>query len=100
VSLQFTSAEMSLRPIGELDLATVSEFRTALIRFARTRQRAVAVDLSELSIVDGTGLAAIIARERQPRDEERVLVLSHPSPMMKRALDVTGQSAFSFDEGV
>ena len=88
--MTFAYTETSLRPIGELDLATVSKFQAALIGFARRCQRVVALDLSELSFIDGTGLAAIIAFERQLRDEERVLVLSHPSPMMKRILDVTG----------
>ncbi|MCU1493443.1 MAG: anti-anti-sigma factor [Acidimicrobiaceae bacterium] len=90
LGLHFTSTETSLRPIGELDLATVGEFQAALLGFAGRRQRIVALDLSELSFVDATGLAAIIGFERQLREEERVLVLRHPSPTMKRVLDVTG----------
>jgi len=81
---------MSLRLIGEGDLATVSKFQAALFSFARRRQRVVALDLSDLSFIDATGLAAIIAFERQLRDEERTLMLSHPNPMMKRVLDATG----------
>jgi anti-anti-sigma factor len=86
----FTSTATSLHPIGELDLATVGEFQTALLDFAERRQHLVALDLSDLSFIDATGLAAIIAFERQLREQERVLVLRHPSPMMKRLLDVTG----------
>jgi anti-sigma B factor antagonist len=80
------------RPIGDLDLGTVTEFQAALLGFAGRGQRVVALDLSGLSFVDETGLAAIISFERQLRDEERVLVLRRPSPMMKRVLDVNGLS--------
>ena len=51
MALCFTSTEGSLRPIGELDLATVGEFRVAHLRFAKTSRRAVALDLSDLSFI-------------------------------------------------
>jgi anti-anti-sigma factor len=92
LGLHFTSTETSLCPIGELDLANVSEFQAALLGFAGrgAARRVVALDLSDLSFVDATGLVVIIVFERQLRDEERVLVLRHPRPMVKRVLDVTG----------
>jgi anti-anti-sigma factor len=88
--VDFESTEASLRPTGGLVLATVGEFEAALLDLAERKQRVVAIDLSNLSVIDASGLEAIVAFERQLRDEERVLVLRHPSPMIKRVLDVTG----------
>jgi anti-anti-sigma factor len=86
----FGSEATSFRPIGELDLATVGEFQTALLGFAEEGERIVALDLSALTFVDATGLAAIVALERQLRTQQRVLALRDPSPMMKWLLDATG----------
>ena len=88
--MHFESTETSLRPIGGLVRTTVAEFEAALSDLAEKKKRVVTIDLSNLSVIDASGLEAIVAFERQLRDEERVLVLRHPSPIIKRVLDVTG----------
>lgn len=90
LGLHFTFTQTSLRPIGELDLATVVEFQAAFLGLGARSQRIVAVDLCELSFIDSTGLAAIVAAERHLSEKERALVLRHPRPMIKRVLDGTG----------
>jgi hypothetical protein len=55
LDLHFTSTEASLRPIGELDLAIVSEFRAALLILPGRWRYVVPLDHSDPSFVDAAG---------------------------------------------
>jgi anti-sigma B factor antagonist len=89
-TLRVEVADSVVRAIGELDIASVEPFTTELHRIADRGQQVVVLDLAELSFVDATGIAAVIAFERQLREQERVLVLCNAQPVVRRVLDLTG----------
>jgi anti-sigma B factor antagonist len=72
---------------GELDVATVPLLREAL---AATAGTTVVVDLQELTFMDSSGISAFIhARKQLARDGHRLL-LTRPSPNVRRVLDIVG----------
>jgi anti-sigma B factor antagonist len=75
--------------VGEVDLTNAECLKSGLLA-AANGHRVVIADLERLSFIDASGLTALIAAERQLRDQERVLVLRNPKPIVKRTLDVTG----------
>jgi anti-anti-sigma factor len=79
---------LSLR--GELDLATTPILEESLEAAERDDERIVALDLSELSFVDASGLKAILnAHRRAIRRGERGLSLINPSSDIRRLLELT-----------
>jgi len=86
--LEFRDSVFAL--VGELDIASVDSFETQVATRLNDVASVVALDLSELSFVDATGLSSFVKLERQLRDGHRVLVLRNPRPNVQRALDVTG----------
>ncbi len=74
---------------GELDLATAPELRAALDAAEAGAARAIALDLSEVTFVDSTGIAVLVeytARSRSNGDRLRIL----SGPAVDRVLDVSG----------
>ena len=74
-----------LKLAGELDLATVSQLKEALLEFASTD--AVHLDLSELFFLDSAGLHAILALARSRLGDGSVVLLN-PSSAVMRVLEI------------
>lgn len=75
---------------GELDLATVPILMESLEASEREDESVVALDLTELSFLDASGLKAILnAHRRAIRRGERGLVLLNPSHDIRRLLELT-----------
>lgn len=75
--------EIRLRVSGELDLRTSDILLEALTSPA---DRRIALDLSELSFIDSTGLSVLIAARKQGA----IIVLRNPPPQMQKLLSITG----------
>jgi anti-anti-sigma factor len=67
-----------ITPVGELDLATVDEFRAALADGEHASTERLLVDLSQVRFIDSTGLAAVIAAHDRLRRQRRTLALVVP----------------------
>jgi anti-anti-sigma factor len=67
-----------IAPEGELDIATVGDFRAALWDAAREGAGAVVVDLSQVSFIDSTGLGAIVELHSRLRRSGRRLAVVAP----------------------
>ncbi|HEX3824232.1 MAG TPA: STAS domain-containing protein [Mycobacteriales bacterium] len=73
---------------GEIDLQVADELRDAGI--AAASNDGVAVDLSQVSFIDSSGLAALIEINNATQDAGRQLTLVKPSRTVRRILEITG----------
>jgi anti-anti-sigma factor len=72
---------------GELDASTCSGLSEHLIGPPGSL---IVVDLCDLSFMDSSGLGAIHAARRVALSHGGTLVVSRPSPMVSRVLEITG----------
>lgn len=68
---------------GELDLATAAGLGDWLLEISGSR---VVIDLSELTFMDSSGLAVMIAAKNQLRD---AVVFTRPHPNVRQVLEIT-----------
>jgi anti-sigma B factor antagonist len=73
---------------GEVDLATAPAVEQELLR-AEQADEQVALDLSNTSFMDSTGLQMIIAVDKRLRERGRRLVVVQGPPQIRRLLDLT-----------
>lgn len=74
-----------LKLSGELDLATVDALRTALSA-AWTEKGALVVDTTDVTFIDSTGLATLIAARQRMGDRLTLI----PGPPTRRLLEIAG----------
>lgn len=67
-----------IAPEGELDVASVGEFRAALSEAAGKGADRVVVDLSRLESIDSSGLGALVELDNRLRREYRRLAVVAP----------------------
>lgn len=77
-----------LRPIGELDAFTVTEFRTAIAAIASAGY--LIIDLSTVPFVDSAGLGALIGGIRRTRELGGHVGLVCSRPTLLRLFHNTG----------
>jgi anti-anti-sigma factor len=73
---------------GELDLYEVPKLNAALETVARAKR--IVVDLTGVTFVDSTALAALLRAHRRLASEDRELVLVAADPTIRKLFDVTG----------
>jgi anti-sigma B factor antagonist len=84
VSLKPASAEIFvvesvlIAPEGELDIASLGEFRAALSEAASKAADRLVVDLSRLESIDSSGLGALVELDNRLRRENRRLAVVAP----------------------
>ncbi|MFI2711082.1 anti-sigma factor antagonist [Micromonospora sp. NPDC018662] len=79
---------VELRPVGEIDIATVAAFRAAL--WAAPARPVVRVDLSGVRLLSAAGVRTLAAAHLRVRARGGELVLVDPEPVVARVLRVTG----------
>jgi len=77
-----------LRPIGELESATVPVFRQAVAGLEPART--VVVDLAAVPFLDSCGIGALIGAVRRVRELRGDMVLAAACPPVSRVLNLTG----------
>jgi anti-sigma B factor antagonist len=75
-----------VRASGELDLATAPVMRRALSEARALGPGELVVELSGVTFVDATGLAALLSAAQSVRADGGDLCLSSPSRMLRRML--------------
>jgi anti-anti-sigma factor len=73
---------------GEVDLVSSDQLRRVLHDAIETTP-SVTVDLSGLTFIDSSGLSALVSAHKRAREAGGVLTLRHPTPMLRRLLDIT-----------
>ncbi len=76
-----------VRMSGELDLASADRLASLLAELSETT---VVVDLAELTFIDSSGIAALVAAKDRLGSTGRELVLTRPQPNVDRVLEMTG----------
>ncbi|MCW6010900.1 STAS domain-containing protein [Micromonospora sp. CPCC 205371] len=76
---------------GEIDLATTPVLRERLLRVLRDqRPDLLDVDVAGVTFLDCTGLGALVAVRNAAIRAGRQMRVSHPQPIVRRVLEVTG----------
>jgi len=76
---------------GELDVTTVSAFRTVLVDTITRQQPArVVVDMLHVTFMDSTGIGALVVGYNTARELGADFVIHNPSPFVYRQLHITG----------
>ncbi|MEW6582880.1 MAG: STAS domain-containing protein [Actinomycetota bacterium] len=85
---------------GELDIYTVPTFRQDLERFDPAEVQVV-VDLSDVTLLDSSGLGALVSLLNRARGSSRSLGLVCPHRHLRRVFEITGlRRAFVFGDDI
>jgi anti-anti-sigma factor len=80
---------LTLRPTGELDIASAGKLDRAL-RQGRRRGDEVVLDLSGLEFIDSTGLRVVVRAVEAAVQEGWELRLRHGPPAVRRVFEIAG----------
>ena len=87
ITLTRASGRVTLTLVGELDLATTPRLEKYLTTVAATQQQLIVIDLRQLTFLDSTGVAALVAADRHARRDGRGLAIVKGPPQVQRVLD-------------
>jgi anti-anti-sigma factor len=73
---------------GDVDLVSSDHLRQVLDEALDISPELV-IDFAGLTFIDSSGLSALVDAHRKARDAGGVLVLRHPTTMLRRLLDIT-----------
>lgn len=83
---------------GELDIYTVASFRTDLEQLDPASTQLV-IDLSDVTLLDSSGLGALVSLLNRAREGEGQLGLICPHRRLRRVFEITGlRRAFVFGD--
>lgn len=75
---------------GELDIATVDDFRGCAAPLVARGFGRLLLDMSDVDFLDSTGLSAMLELQRQAAEAGGQVILRRPSPFVRRVLDLSG----------
>lgn len=88
----WTEEPKGLRLVGEVDLATVERFRSALAPVVREGGEIV-LDIGDMRFIDSSGAQVLIRALEDLSDRGRI-VLAHPSRTVVRIVMIMGLQRF------
>jgi anti-sigma B factor antagonist len=80
-----------VHPVGEIDLAVADKFRATVLDALGQAGR-VAIDFSEVTFLDSSGLSVIAAALRQTQNDGSQLILVDLPERVRLVLDITGMT--------
>jgi len=92
ISLMTVEGVAFLYAQGEIDLAVADNLRALGADAINAYIGTIRIDLSEVTFMDSTGLAALIGIRNAALASGRVLILQAPSPRVRKILDITNLS--------
>jgi anti-anti-sigma factor len=81
-------ADYELR--GEIDLATAPQLRTDLEAAIASDESHLLIDCTHLTFIDSTGIAVLLAANRNLQDTGRHLLIVNVGPQPRQAFEVLG----------
>jgi anti-sigma B factor antagonist len=92
-----TSIQLHIR--GELDLAAALTFRHALEAVVHRTDKALILDVGELTYIDSTGIGIVVSALKIRDELKAPFAVRHIPSGIKRLFDLTGISGF-LNEGI
>jgi anti-sigma B factor antagonist len=86
--LRIERTDDGLRLHGEIDGSSADELANLLDPLPGTGD--VVVDLADVGFIDSSGLRVLIDAHQRAERSNRLVVLAHPSAVVRRLLDITG----------
>ncbi len=84
VNIEDRGQTVYLKLSGELDISSAQKVEDALARVEPDKPDQIVLDLSQLDIVDSTGLRLLIAADARARDEgRRLTIIKGPEPVQR-----------------
>ncbi|MCP4903117.1 MAG: STAS domain-containing protein [bacterium] len=81
-----STSEAVITVVGEVDLYSSPELRTAILEAMPAASEQVAVDLSGVAYMDSSGVATLVEGLRSARKNEKSFSLIAPSPAVVKVL--------------
>jgi anti-sigma B factor antagonist len=76
---------------GELDLSVADRIEEELAKAERGEAEAIVLDLSEVTFIDSTGIAVLVAAARRSAENsDRLRIRRSSAPGVRRMLALTG----------
>jgi len=75
---------------GELDVSTSEALRAELLQLIDDGGRDIVIDMSELLLIDSTGLGVLVGVLKRILQHGGEMVLKAPRPAARRVFDITG----------
>lgn len=86
----FENGDAVVAVSGELDLSTVPELSRSLAPVLDAHPHELILDLTGLRFIDSTGLSLIVRTSNALKAHEGTLALTHPSPPVRKVLEIVG----------
>jgi anti-sigma B factor antagonist len=84
---------------GELDEASATELQPLVVRICSERARDLVLDITRLSLIDSTGVRAILSAQSVCREHRVGFMLTPAKGAVQRVLELTGLTeALPFSE--
>ena len=90
VSIVRTDGHTTLRVTGEIDLATAPDLRQRLEAVIDAGTGNLQIDLAEVTLLDSSGLAALLAARQRLHDTKRRLTVLNQSKAVHRVFELSG----------
>jgi len=75
---------------GELDVSTSERLRAELLQLIGDGCRTLVIDMSDLALIDSTGLGVLVGVLKRILQHGGQLVLRSPRPAARKVFDITG----------
>lgn len=89
-SRQLSNGWLAIAVQGEVDLATVDDLRVAIDQAVEGGSSSVAVDLTDATFMDSTGLKALVMAHRQFDQDGRSFAIVVSGGPVSRLIDLSG----------
>jgi anti-sigma B factor antagonist len=90
VTAQRDGVVVRLVAAGEIDMSTADVLRESLSRALHTRPAAVVVDMADVTLLDSTGITALVQARNHAIGDGATITLINCRPIVHRVLEVTG----------
>lgn len=90
ISIERDGSAFVAIPDGEVDVASAPRLRDELLNALNDRPPLLVVDLSQVTFLDSTGLAALVAVYRRATEIGTAFALAAPTRIAGKVLSITG----------
>jgi len=90
IEIADTTSPTTVVLAGEIDVVTSGRVREALIAISNSGENKVVVDMSNVTFMDSSGLAALVGPLKRFRSMNGQIVLRSPTRGVRKVLELTG----------